>query len=184
VIQKNAVYRKSALGAEAIANRSHGLLPKQRSVLIMVDGKRTFDDLIKVAAALGDPEQLLGDLESGGFIEPSGATVAVRPGASPLPGPVAATASTAFAGGFAEAPAPAALPQGPSLTDAKRLAIRLITQILGPVGEDLCIRVEAARDLEAYVAAVRKAHGVIREVRGGTEAGRFGQEIEAHLPQA
>ena len=182
MIQKNAVYRKSALGAEAIANRSHGLLPKQRSVLIMVDGKRTYDDLVKVAAALGDPEQLLGDLEAGGFIEPSGATAPVRPAA---PAAVSAAPAPAVSAAKVEAP-PAAGPftQGVTLTDAKRLAIRLITQVLGPVGEDLCIRVEAARDLEAYVAAVRKAHGVIREVRGSAEAARFGQEIEANLPAA
>lgn len=177
MIQKNAVYRKSALGAEAIANRSHGLLPKQRSVLIMVDGKRSYDDLMKVAGALGDPEQLLGDLEAGGFIEPTGAVVAraSTPAATGAPVPAAARVETA-------APAPGGT--ATTLVDAKRLAIRLITQVLGPMGEDLCIRVEAARDLEAYVAAVRKAHGVIREVRGSTEAGRFGQEIEANLPSA
>ena len=47
MIQKNVVYHKSAKGAEAIATRQHGLSPKLRSMLILIDGKRTDGRLLK-----------------------------------------------------------------------------------------------------------------------------------------
>lgn len=48
-----------AKGAEAIATRQHGLGPRQRSLLILIDGKKNFEDLAKLSAMLGDTAQLL-----------------------------------------------------------------------------------------------------------------------------
>ena len=59
MISKNAVYRKSAKGTEAIANRQYGLGAKLRPVLILVDGKRKFEELVRLSSALGDTEQSL-----------------------------------------------------------------------------------------------------------------------------
>ncbi len=73
MISKQAVFKKSAQGAEAIATRQAGLTPKLRSALIMVDGKRSFGDLAPMVSVLGDPEVLLTELESAGFIELVGA---------------------------------------------------------------------------------------------------------------
>ena len=51
----HAIYQKSGKGAQAISTRQHGLTPKQRSMLILVDGKRSFEELAKLAAMLGEP---------------------------------------------------------------------------------------------------------------------------------
>ena len=50
----HAIYQKSGKGAQAISTRQHGLTPKQRSMLILVDGKRSFEELAKLAAMLGE----------------------------------------------------------------------------------------------------------------------------------
>ena len=44
-MNKDLTYRKSTLGSEAIAKRQPGLGPKQRSMLILIDGKKGFDEL-------------------------------------------------------------------------------------------------------------------------------------------
>lgn len=181
MINRSLAYRKSAKGVEAIANRQSGLAPKLRSVLIMVDGKKTGEDLYKVCAALGDAQAMLTELVSGAFIEPvaGGSVAAVSAAAAPsVAAPAAAVApGPAAASGFGAVSQP-----GPSLVEAKRLAVRLLKEILGPLADDSCIAVESSKDIEQYTAAVKKAYALIRNVRGSEIAGRFGQEIEAHFP--
>ena len=67
---KQVIYLKTQKGTEAIANRHSGLAPRLRSLLIMVDGKRTYAELTTMAAALGDPERL-SELEAEGLVEPA-----------------------------------------------------------------------------------------------------------------
>lgn len=174
MINRSLAYRKSAKGVEAIANRQSGLAPKLRSVLIMVDGKKTGEELYKVCAALGDAQTMLAELVTGALIEPvnGGSVAAVSSAGAPAAPAVAAPAS-----GFGAVSQP-----GPSLAEAKRLAVRLLKEILGPLADDSCIAVESSKDIEQYTAAVKKAYTLIRNVRGGEVAGRFGQEIEAQFP--
>ncbi len=178
MINRSLAYRKSAKGVEAIANRQSGLAPKLRSVLIMVDGKKTGEELYKVCAALGDAQAMLAELVTGALIEPvTGGSVAAAVSSAGAPAAAAAPAVAASASGFGAVSQP-----GPSLAEAKRLAVRLLKEILGPLADDSCIAVESSKDIEQYTAAVKKAYTLIRNVRGGEVAGRFGQEIEAQFP--
>jgi hypothetical protein len=174
MINRSLAYRKSAKGVEAIANRQSGLAPKLRSVLIMVDGKKTGEDLYKVCTALGDAQAMLAELVTGALIEPvtGGSVAAVSSAGAP-----AAPAAAASASGLGAVSQP-----GPSLAEAKRLAVRLLKEILGPLADDSCIAVEGSKNIEQYTAAVKKAYTHVRNVRGGEVAGRFGQEIEANFP--
>ena len=167
MIEKNLVYRKSAKGAEAIATRQHGLGPKQRSLLIMVDGKRTGEELERVAQALGDPAEMLGQLLDAGFLE---ATGAVAPSHAP-------------AAGHSSAPAPLA-GATPTLTllEAQRYASRRLTALLGPNADDLCLRIEAARNVHDFRVAVSKAEGMLRQYVSAGTAAEFSAEIQAHMP--
>lgn len=171
MINRSLAYRKSAKGVEAIANRQSGLAPKLRSVLIMVDGKKTGEDLYKVCTALGDAQAMLAELVTGALIEPvtGGSVAAVSSAGAP-----AAAASASGLGAVSQ--------PGPSLAEAKRLAVRLLKEILGPLADDSCIAVEGSKNIEQYTAAVKKAYTHVRNVRGGEVAGRFGQEIEANFP--
>lgn len=158
------VYQKSAKGSEAIATRQHGLGPRLRSLLIMVDGKRGFDELAKLSQATGDTEQLLGQLLEQGFIEPS----ALIPAA-----PVSAPAPLALA--------PKA---GISLIEAQRFLSRRLTDLLGPNAEELCLRIEAARNLHDFQAAVTRAEGMLRQFKSANTAAQFAAEAQAHMPAA
>ncbi len=171
-MNKNAIYHKSAKGVEAIATRQHGLLPKQRSMLILIDGKKGFDDLAKLSAMLGDTAQLLDELEAGGFIEAAAGAMPATAGPVPAIQPVTAPSPLA--------PAAPAL----SLPDAKRLAVRKLTDAMGPMAEELCLRIEAARTAAEFQTAVARAEGMVRQARGPATAAAFAAEVAAHSPAA
>lgn len=162
MIDKTRTYHKSAKGAEAIASRSAALTPKLRSMLILVDGKRGFDELAKLGGMLGDPEQVMAQLLEQGFIEP----VAVESAKAPAP----------------RASAPAPLAGTLSLGDAQRYAVRRLTDLLGPNAEDLCMRIEATKNAHDFLVAVHKAEVALRDFSGSHVAAQFAAEMETHRP--
>jgi hypothetical protein len=168
VIQKSFIYHKSAKGLDAIATRQHGLAPKLRSTLIMVDGKRNFQDLVKVCQTLGDAEQILGQLLDEGFIEPCGRAAPPRPAATSAPAPLAAATGRQTAG----------------LVEAQRFVVRRLTDIMGPNAEQLCLRIEATRNVQDFEAAVSKAEGLLRQFVNSTIASEFMAQARARMPAA
>jgi hypothetical protein len=159
VIQKHLVYQKTAKGSDAIANRQSGPSPRLRSMLILVDGKRGYDELSRLSQAFGHAEQLLAQLLDQGLIESA-----------------AANAPPATA-----APSPAA---GIPLRDAQRFAVRRLVSILGPAAEPLCLRIEATRSAQDFLSAITRAEGMIRETRGSNTASAFAAEMQDHRPAA
>jgi hypothetical protein len=169
VFAKTTTYHKSALGAEAIATRSAAITPKMRSMLILIDGKRGFDELAKLGAMLGDPEQLMTQLADQGFIEP----VAGSAAPSSAPAPLAHSSST---------PAPLAGAKPLTLTEAQRLAARRLTDMLGPAAEDICMRIEATKNAQEFMAAIHKAESMLRQFGKTERAAQFAADMEAHRP--
>ncbi|NPC56611.1 hypothetical protein [Caenimonas soli] len=165
-MQKNLVYHKSAKGTEAISTRQHGLTPKLRSMLILVDGKRSLEDLAKLSQ-LNDTEQLLGHLLDQGFIEPGAAAVPIAP-VSSAPAPLAAATGQ----------------RATSLTEAQRFAVRRLTDVMGPNAEELCLRIEAARNVHDLQVAVARAEGTLRQFVNSHTAAQFMADIQAHMPAA
>lgn len=164
MIQKNVVYHKSAKGSEAIATRQHGALtPKLRSMLILIDGKRSFDELVRLSGMVGDTEQLLGPLLEQGLIEP-GAVVAPAPTSAPAP---LAAASGKQAG---------------TLAEAQRFVVRRLTDILGPNAEELCLRIESTRNAHDLHVAVARAEGILRQYVSAHVAAEFMADARAHMP--
>ncbi|HSV35106.1 MAG TPA: hypothetical protein VLI46_06095 [Ramlibacter sp.] len=166
MIQKSFIYQKSAKGAEAIATRQHGLAPKLRSMLILIDGKRSFADLAKISQMLGDTEQLLGHLLADGFIERGTAA------AAPAQPPVSAPAPLA----------PATGAQAASLVAAQRYVVRRLTDIMGPNAEDLCLRIEATRNVHDFQLVVGRAEGMLRQFVSSQAAAAFMADMQAHMP--
>ena len=119
--KNTAIYQKSAKGQEALATRSPALGPKLRSLLILVDGRRSFDALAQVVQGLGgDPQALIAQLESEGFIE----AVSAQAMAETMPAPLAPD------------PVPEAADSGRPripLAQAQRFAARYLTDLMGPV---------------------------------------------------
>lgn len=65
------VFEKTEKGQREISERSGGLHPRVRRVLILVDGRRTVDELREMALA-DDLSHTLGALEEEGYIEVKG----------------------------------------------------------------------------------------------------------------
>lgn len=163
MIQKNLVYNKTPKGSEAIATRQHGLSPKVRSMLILIDGKRGFSELAKLGQVLGDTEQLLSQLLEQGFIEP----VPMAAAAAPAPG--------------GNAPATA---KGRTLAEAQRFASRKLFDLLGPSAEPACLRIESARNAQDLQAAIALAEIMVNDVRSSKVAAEFAATVEARMPPA
>lgn len=166
MIQKNVVYHKSAKGSEAIATRQHGALtPKQRSMLILIDGKRSFDELVRLSGMGGDTEQLLEQLLEQGLIEP-GAVIAPAPAPTSAPAPLAAASGK----------------QAGTLAEAQRFVVRRLTDLLGPNAEELCLRIEATRNAHDLHVAVARAEGILRQYVSAHVAAEFMADAQAHMP--
>lgn len=167
--QKGTVYQKSGKGSQALATRDPALTPKLRSMLILVDGKRTVEELAKLAAMLGDPEELLAQLVQLEMVQPCASAPAPL-AASSAPAPLAASS------------APAPLAGAVTLPEAQRFAVRRLTDLLGPTAEELCLRIEHTRNAVDFAAAIKKAEAVLRDFKGAEAAATFAREMLAHRP--
>jgi hypothetical protein len=167
VIAQSDVYQKTAKGSEAIATRQHGLSPKARSLLILIDGKRSVEALCKLSGgALAEAEAFLRSLLDSGCI----AQAAASPRA---PAASVATPPTR--------PAPdGAAPV--SLADAQRYAVRRLTDLLGPNADDMCLRLEASRNAAEFQAVLARAEDMVRQLRGAAAAAEFASKMRAHPP--
>ena len=152
-MDKETVYRKTGKGAEALAARG-ALAPRQRSLMILIDGRRNADELTTLGAACGDVAELLQALESQGLIE--------------------ITAQRAMA---AES-RPAAATTLP-LAQARSLAVRRLNDMLGPEATELCLRIEATRSPQEFHTAVRRVGSALRDVVGPQRAAQFVSELES-----
>jgi len=175
--QKSAVYRKTAAGQEALAHRDPSLNLRLRSVLILVDGKRSMEELARLSAG-GDVEGLLSQLASQGLVEPVGAAPAPSP--APADSPATPTAASTASAPAAAAAAPRAM----TLQEAQRAAVRCLTDLLGPGAEDLCLRIEAARTPHDFLALTRRAETTLRNVGGPQMAATFLRSLEGYRPPA
>jgi hypothetical protein len=173
------VFKKTAKGQEAFGQRSPDLDMKQRSVLIMVDGKRTLSELSRLAAACGDVPALLTDLQSMGMIEAqSSSKTSSAPATAPsAPAPAALESAVPAA---APAPAPA-LPR--SLKDAQRFAVRTLTDAFGPGAETACIRIESGKNPAEVWGAAQRAAEMLAGARGKAAAQALLDGVKLRLPK-
>lgn len=164
-MDKHTVFVKTDAGREALAQRAPGLLPRLRSLLIMVDGQRP---ALAFDAACGGAEgaalPLLEQLLAQGWIQAP--QVVASPASEPEP----------------------SVPQSDlvpwPLPDARRRVARFINDQLGPMGEAIALKVEACRqeaDLRALVPRIREA---LLNYRNNATVARFDTDIAPHLPLA
>ena len=155
-----SIYDKTAKGKEEIATRKYQLAPRLRALLVLIDGRRTEEELLRNVAGLGLGASALAELLEHGYIvlATSYASLADEP----------ALAETSLAG-----PAPAA--QVPQSTQTAQIAQfqsvydfynKTIKNTIGLRGFTLQLKVEKAssvadlRELRhPYIEAVQKARG-------------------------
>lgn len=155
------IHRKTAKGLAEIETRAHRLPPRLRSALILVDGKRSDEELAKMV--LQDPDGTLKALVEGGFIE----AFEVEPPAAPVRAPQPKVAP------------PAPTMAAPSFEQTRREAVRALTDLVGPMAEAVALRMEKARNPDELRPLLTLAMQVIANTRGRQMALDYGRRFGA-----
>ncbi len=165
------VFTKTPHGIAEISLRSAQLPMATRRVLIMVDGKRTVEDL-SIVVKPGEIEGVIAKLESSGLIQP----VTLH---GPLDVPTINGRDTESGQNSAlNAPSTTGASEGrdPSpitLEEVKRRAVRGLHDLLGPESDTLAIRIENCRTIEEFRYRVREAERVISIALGPAAAQEY-----------
>ncbi len=158
------IHRKTAKGLAEIETRAHRLPPRLRSALILVDGKRSDEELAKMV--LQDPDGTLKALAEGGFIE-------AFEGPAPPPPRAAPTRPAA------PAPTPAPTMAAPSFEQTRKEAVRALTDLVGPMAEAVALRMEKARSAEELRPLLTLRMQIIANTRGRQMAADYGRRFGA-----
>lgn len=150
------VFAKTAKGQIEVAARTGGLTPRQRRVLIMVDGKRTVDGLREMLQS-DDLQHTLGLLEEEGYIEL--APEACGKPAEPLP-PITA---------FRELPETV---DAETLQKARNFMTNTLNAFVGSLGASALLdRIESARGHDGLRALYDEwYHTIVMSREGRREA--------------
>lgn len=143
-------YNKSEMGHKVLKDRSVALTPRQRSLFILFDGKKTLADILKAAASIGATQDDVDLLLGQGLIQ----AVDVA-----IPAPAVIEANPPAAG-----PARSSRSPQQRYQDAYPIATRL-TASLGLKGFRLNLAVEAAGNYDELKALAPK----IREMVGAQQ---------------
>jgi hypothetical protein len=152
------VFHKTAAGQAELVNKTHGLSPTQRRLLIMLDGKKAVKDCAPYFRESDDLPALIKVLSTLKLIE-GGAkdpweTTTILPSADATPRMMAARATTQ------------ALPPTLPLPEMISRAVRYLTDQLGPSAESAALRIESAKNLDAFNAALRPAVDLLASLKG------------------
>jgi hypothetical protein len=164
------IFRKTDKGLSEIETRAHRLPPRLRAALIMVDGKRSSDELRALIPAQAD-ETLAALLEQG-YIDKL-AEVAAAP---PKPAVSIGVPSRLGASSL-----PPDTTRGSEFTLLRRQLVREFNDLTGPTGEVLAIRLEKAVDRQALSTLLPAAGEFIASVRGAAKANEFRQRFADQL---
>jgi hypothetical protein len=154
----NPVFDKTEKGREEIATRKHHLAPRLRTLLVLIDGKQSKDELLKKVAGIGLGEEGIEELANNGFIEIPASQPATMVAAAVQPKQPAMAAP---------APADAILPEGENQFQAVyHFYTETIKSTIGLRGYGLQLKVEKAATIDdfralrqPYLEAVLKAKG-------------------------
>jgi hypothetical protein len=162
------IYRKTAKGHSEIETRAHRLSPRLRSGLILIDGRRSDDEVRKLIPQQADETLQL--LVEQGFIEIIGITQDAPRAAQPVARP--ANPAPAVAAPTVPAAAPAVPPR--EFAAMRAQAVRLFTDMVGPMSEALALKMERARSPDELRPLVQTAQRIIGNARGGQAAADYG----------
>lgn len=165
------VYTKTPRGIAEISLRSAQLPMGTRRVLIMIDGKRTVEDL-SIVVKPGEIESVIAKLESGGLIQlvslHSSLDVPTINGRDTESGQNSALSAPSTTGASYERD-----PSPITLEEVKRRAVRGLHDRLGPEADTLAIRIENCRTIEEFRYRVREAERVISMALGPAAAQEY-----------
>lgn len=159
------IYAKTPKGVAEVAARTAQLSMTTRRVLIMMDGKRTIDELAALVRP-GEIEAIVDQLEGAGLAQKAAGAASSEP-------------SLATSGRDDESRAPTTI-NSPGMDDreltpitleeAKRRAVRELNDRLGPDADLVAIRIENCRTIEDFRERVRDAERFVTAALGAAAA--------------
>lgn len=175
-LMPSTVYRKTGKGQAEIETRAHRLMPRLRTALIVVDGRKTDEELAKLIP--GDAQATLAALLADGFIEVASVQAAMPAQARPEPPAAASGAPTAAP---ATAAAPAAAPQRKPMPMEllRRDAVRFLNDRMGPSAEGIAIKLERAKTMGELRPLLVSAAQLLASFHGAAIAKDFADRFLA-----
>lgn len=163
----DALYTKTAEGTAEVAARSPRLNMTQRRVLIMADGKRTVAELAQFVPQ-GNIDEVLALLIGMGLIGRSGgdSEPEVAAGAAEAAEPLDVPTVTGGQPPPTLSPAPGEPEPVLTLDEAKRRAVRELTDRLGPGADSLAIKIEGCRSADEFRERLREAERLVSALQG------------------
>jgi hypothetical protein len=153
-----SIFRKSAKGATEIETRAHRLVPRLRAMLILVDGKRSDEELARLMPQ--HAADTLAALLAQGFVE---VDVPARRCCG-VPSPLGASSAPT---------------QTASFDTTRRVVVRALNDAIGPAAETLALRMERTHNLDELRALLPLAVQAVGNMRGRSAAEAFAARFAA-----
>ncbi len=160
MLDEGLVFHKTDTGAAEMASPAHGLAPKLRRALILVDGEKSVADLAP-AFRPGEIDAILTELHAKGLVA--------------LAGSAGAAVDRVAAGSDSEEETVHAT--GENFEDIRRLAMSEISHRLGPNGDALALRIERCKTPGELRVALREAEKILSSFLGAEYGRSFAQRI-------
>lgn len=165
-----SVLKKTDAGVTAIKDRDRSVVPRARTLLIMVDGSKTVAQLAAMNIDAVQGTALLEELAERGFVVATGVQ-AVMAGAKVGAGPAQVvppepTVSSAT-------PAAAERRPEPDIKTSIRNACRFLENWLGPQSEPLCLQLERCKTRPEFVSKAGDIAKSLAAARSAKKADEF-----------
>ncbi len=164
------IYSKTARGIAEISLRSAQLPLATRRVLIMIDGKRTVDEL-SILVKPGEIHTVISSLEDGGLIQRMSLHGALD--VPTINGRFEESGFSPAFGGPTTTTFDERDPNPITLEEVKRRAVRGLHERLGAEADTLATRIENCRTIEEFRYCVRDAERLISTALGSNAAQEY-----------
>jgi hypothetical protein len=161
------IFVKTPAGTAEVGTRTAQLTMTTRRVLIMMDGKRTVDELSALVRP-GEIDGIIEQLETAGFAY---RTAESKPVSGPAGGELRGDATIPTSDASAVPDERDFAPM--TLDEAKRRAVRELTDRLGPQAEVVAIRMENCRTIEEFRDRMREAERCVAAALGANAAQEY-----------
>jgi hypothetical protein len=184
------IYDKTEKGHEEIKTRQNHLPSRLRSLLVLVDGKTSVEDLLKKIAGLGLNEESIAEILHLGFIAPHIAQTVMQATAPAEPAPQVAAAALPPSESIDTPSAPAQSPtsilaEGESLYQALyNFYTASIKSSLGLRGYSMTLKVERCANIDDFKALRQTFLDAVQKSKGPELANSLAQRLDQLLSLA
>ncbi len=172
------IYNKTAVGVDEISTRARGLPSRSRSILILVDGRSSRDDLLQRVRSLGYPDAILDELVSGGYVERKAFATAAGLTARPA----SASATRPIIDSAHQPSKPAAVAARRSLAIARMYLQEVMGRFLGKDSDALRNGLRSATSREEIVQRLDECMLIVAARAGPERADDLRAKTMALLP--